>query len=259
MNLLLDPSKRPVIAHRGNRAHAPENTLESLRQGVASGADALEFDLHLSADGVPVVIHDPTLDRTTDQQGAVRERTAAELARVDAGARFTSDGGRTHPYRDQGIGVPTLEEALATHGHLPMVIEMKTLEVAVPALKVLERAGVTDRVLVGSFIDAALVPFVRAGIPISGAPNALARLYLPALLGASPRNIAFDSMCIPRFHRGLPIPVRQYARVMRALGRTVHVWTVNDPRIARRLWDRGVNGIITDDPAAILAERSGPA
>ena len=259
MNLLLDPSKRPVIAHRGNRAHAPENTLESLRQGIATGAEAIEFDLHLSRDGVPVVIHDPTLDRTTDQQGPVRDRTAAELARVDAGARFTLDGGKTYPYKGLGIGVSTLEEALATHGHLPMVIEMKTLEVALPALQVLDQAAVADRVLVGSFIDAALIPFARAGYAVCGAPNALARLYLPALLGASPPDIAFDSMCIPRFHRGLPIPVRQYARVMRERGRTVHVWTVNEPRIARRLWDRGVSGIITDDPAAILAERGGPA
>lgn len=248
-----------MIAHRGNRAHAPENTLESLRQGIATGADALEFDLHLSRDGVPVVIHDPTLDRTTDQQGPVRDRTAAELSRVDAGARFTPDGGKTYPYRGLGIGVPTLEEALAAHGHLPMVIEMKTLEVALPALRVLDRAGVADRVLVGSFIDAALIPFTRSGYAVCGAPTALARLYLPALLGASPRNIAFDSMCIPRFHRGLPIPVRQYARAMRALGRTVHVWTVNDPGIACRLWDRGVSGIITDDPAAILAARGGSA
>lgn len=257
--ILLDPTKRPVIGHRGNRAHAPENTLESLRQAVACGADALEFDLHLSKDGVPVVLHDPTLDRTTDARGPVRERTVAELARVDAGARFTTDAGRTFPYRGQGIGVPSLEAVLAVHGDRPMVIEMKTLEVAAPALAILQRVGVSDRVLVGSFLDEALVPFVRAGVPVCGAPQALAKLYLPALLGASPRDLPFASMCIPRFHRGLPIPVRQYARVMRALGRTVHVWTVNDPRIARRLWDRGVNGIISDDPAAILAERGGPA
>lgn len=248
-----------MIGHRGNRAHAPENSLESLRQALACGADALEFDLHLSRDGVPVVIHDPTLDRTTDSQGAVAERTVAELARVDAGARFTKDGGRTFPYRGQGIGVPTLEEALAAHGSQPMIIEMKTLEVALPALRILERAGVTDRVVIGSFIDEALLPFIDAGLPVCGAPWVLARLYLPALLGAQPKDLPFAAMCIPRYHRGLPIPVRQYARVMRSLGRTVHVWTVNEPAVARRLWGKGVNGIISDDPAAILAERGSRA
>jgi len=259
VNVLLDPTKRPVVGHRGNRAHAPENTLESLRQAVACGAEAIEFDLHLSRDGVPVVLHDPTLDRTTDAQGPVRERTVSDLARVDAGARFTIDAGRTFPYRGRGIGVPTLEEVLAAHGGHPMVIEMKSVEVAAPALAILERAGIGDRVLVGSFLDDALVPFARAGIPVCGAPHALARLYLPALLGASPKDLPFASMCIPRFHRGLPVPVRQYARVMRALGRTVHVWTVNEPRVAQRLWARGVNGIISDDPAAILAARGGAA
>jgi len=248
-----------VIGHRGNRAHAPENTVESLRQAVACGADALEFDLHLSRDGVPVVIHDPTLDRTTDATGPVRARTAAELARVDAGARFTADGGRTFPYRGQGIGVPTLEEALTAHGDQPLIIEMKTLEVARPALAILERHGVTRRVLIGSFIDEALLPFSDAGLPTCGAPLALARLYLPALFGAQPSDLPYASMCIPRFHRGLPVPVRQYARVMRALGRTVHVWTVNEPRVAQRLWAKGVSGIISDDPAAILAARGSAA
>lgn len=257
--MLLDPTKRPVIGHRGNRAHAPENTLESLAQAVACGAEAIEFDLHRARDGVPVVLHDPTLERTTDASGEVRVRTAAELARVDAGARFTADGGRTFPYRGRGIGVPTLEQVLAQHPGHPMVIEMKTVEVAVPALAVLERAGALGHVLIGSFIDEALLPFARAGVPVCGAPNALARLYLPALLGATPRELPYDSMCIPRTHRGLPIPVRQFARVMRAHGRTVHVWTVNDREVARRLWARGVNGIISDDPAAMLLERGGPA
>src|SRR3990167_4313755 len=98
MFALLDPTQRLVIAHRGNSMHAPEDTLESLRQGMALGADGLEFDVRLSADGVPVVIHDPTLDRTTDGSGPVAACTLAELRALDAGYRFTRDGGRTYPY-----------------------------------------------------------------------------------------------------------------------------------------------------------------
>ena len=80
--------------------------------GLAAGADGLELDVHLSADGVAVVCHDATLDRTTDATGPVAARTAAELARVDAGYRFTDDGG-DHPFRGQGIGVPSLRDVLA--------------------------------------------------------------------------------------------------------------------------------------------------
>ena len=255
MHPLLDPSRRPVIGHRGNRAHAPEDTLVSFAQASALGVDALEMDLHLSSDGVPVVIHDPTLDRTTDATGAVSDRSAAELGRVDAGARFSKDGGRTTPYRGLGIGVPTLESVLATHPLMPMILEIKTVAAAQPVLSLLERMGATGRVLIGSFHDAALLPFAQAGIPVAGAVQALARLYLPALMGLRWSTLPFQAMCIPRNFRGLPIPVARFAKLMRASGGPTHVWTVNERTEARALWDAGVSGIISDDPGAMIAER----
>jgi glycerophosphoryl diester phosphodiesterase len=90
--ILLDPRARPVIGHRGNRAHAPENTLESLREAVALGVDAVEFDLRVSRDGSLVVMHDETLDRTTNGSGPVALRTVTELKGLVAGAGFTTDG-----------------------------------------------------------------------------------------------------------------------------------------------------------------------
>jgi glycerophosphoryl diester phosphodiesterase len=259
MLVLLDPARRPVVGHRGNRAHAPENTLESFAQAVRLGVDALECDVHLSRDGVPVVIHDPALDRSTDASGAVRDRSAAELQRVDAGARFTADGGRTFPYRGAGITVPTLEDVLAATGRIPLIVEIKTVEAAAPALAVIQRAGSADRVLIGSFLQDALEPFIRAGIPVGASSRALIRLYMPALMGARPTALPYQAMCIPRYHRGIPLPVRQFARVMRGVGGPVHVWTVNSAALARRLWRRGVSGIISDDPAVILAERGSAA
>jgi glycerophosphoryl diester phosphodiesterase len=102
--ILLDPLARPVIGHRGNRAHAPENTLASFHEAVALGVDAIEFDLRVSRDGVLMVFHDATLERTTDATGPLADRTAAELGRVDAGANFTPDGGPqlplARPWRD---------------------------------------------------------------------------------------------------------------------------------------------------------------
>ncbi|MCE9603010.1 MAG: glycerophosphodiester phosphodiesterase [Gemmatimonadetes bacterium] len=256
MLLLIDPSRRPVIGHRGNRAHAPEDTLVSFAQAAALGVDALEMDLHLSRDGVPVVIHDPTLDRTTDATGAVADHTAKELARVDAGARFSTDAGRTLPYRGTGIGVPTLEEVLAAHPAIPLILEIKAREAAAPVLALLQRMNATERVLIGSFHDEALTAFSGAGIPVAGATHALAKLYLPALFGARRASLPFQAMCIPRSYRGLPLPVAGYARLMAAAGGPVHVWTVNDRAAARTLWQAGVAGMISDDPAAMIAERA---
>lgn len=252
---LLDLSRRPVIGHRGNRAHAPEDTAVSFAQAAALGADALEMDVHLSRDGVPVVIHDATLDRTTDATGPVAERTVAELARVDAGARFSPDGGRTTPYRGTGIAVPTLEEILLAHPTLPFMIEIKAPAAARPVLALLDRLGATARVLIGSFHEAALLPFAQAGIPVAGARTAITRLYMPAILGLRPGPLPFQAICIPRAFRGIPIPVGRMTRLMRRAGGPTHVWTVNDRAEARMLWSLGVTGIISDDPATIIAER----
>ena len=259
MFVLLDPGRRPVIGHRGDRAHAPENTIASLRQAVAKGADALEFDLHLSKDGVPVLMHDPTLDRTTDARGAVRDRTVAELQQADAGARCVPVGGSGFPWRGQGVRIPTLEETLDAIPDLPLIIEMKSVEVARPALEVLQRTRNAGRVLIGSYLDPALVPFQEVGIPVSAPSGILSRLYLPALLRRRPSPLPFQAMCLPRSHRSLPLPLRGFAAMMRASGGATHIWTVNDPAVATRLWVAGVNGIISDDPAAILAVRGSGA
>jgi glycerophosphoryl diester phosphodiesterase len=245
-----------VIGHRGDRAFAPENTVESLLQAVQKGVDAVEFDLRLTKDGVPVLMHDPTLDRTTSGTGEIRDRTLAELASIDAGPRFTRDDGRTFPWKDRGVRIPTLEAVLAAlPKDLPLIIEMKTEEVARPALAVLRNAGALPRILVGSFVDAALAPFREAHVPVSAAPNTLTRLFLPALIRRAKGPRPFQALCIPRYHNFLPLPVRGFTAMMRDAGGPTHIWTVNDPDEARALWAGGVNGIISDDPGAILAAR----
>jgi len=124
--ILLDPQAKLVIGHRGNRAHAPENTLESLREAVTLGVDAVEFDLRVSRDGVLVVMHDPMLDRTTNGSGPVALRTVAELRSLDAGARFTRDEGRTFPWRGRGATVSTFDEVIESlPRELPCIIELK--------------------------------------------------------------------------------------------------------------------------------------
>jgi len=258
MSVLLQPDTRLVIAHRGNSAFAPENTLESLREGVALGAHALEFDVHLSRDGVPVVIHDPTLERTTGAAGRVRDLTVAELNRVDAGYRFTRDGGRTFPWPGRRVTISTLDEVLAEFPAVPFILEIKVAEASLAVKALLERTGAGARCIVGSFSDEALLPFRSSGIAHGAARGDVLRLYARAALPGGPPGLPYQALCIPPSFNSIPVPVLRFARMGRNAGVVTHVWTVDDPRRAQRYWDGGVSGIITNDPATILAALGRP-
>jgi len=253
---LLDPDRRPIVGHRGNAAHAPENTLESFRQALAAGAECLELDVHLSADGVAVVIHDATLDRTTDLSGAVHELPADRIRAADAGARFTRDG-QTYPYRGRGLNVPTLEEVLRELDDVPLLIEIKTPRASAETRRLIERYGAQSRCVVEAFDARALEAFHGSTIPIGASSSDVKRLLHRALARWPVRSLPYAVMCIPRWLRGVRVPIASLVAVTRPAGCLVHVWTVNEPAAARGLWAVGVRGIVSDDPALLLAARTG--
>ncbi|HEX6315031.1 MAG TPA: glycerophosphodiester phosphodiesterase [Gemmatimonadaceae bacterium] len=252
MHPLLDLDARPVVGHRGNAAHAPENTMESFRQAVELGVDALELDVHLSADGHAVVIHDSTLDRTSNGSGRVERMTLAEIQSADAGARFSRDRGATRPYREKGIRVPTLDEVLATFPQMPLLIELKTEAASRVTRAVIERHGAQQRCIVASFREVAMDPFRGSGIAQGGSRRDTARLLWRALLRVPVRDAGFNVLCMPPAHRGLPLPVAGYVRILEPSGVPVHCWTIDDPGDAARLRRKGVRGIISNDPGAII-------
>jgi glycerophosphoryl diester phosphodiesterase len=256
MNILLDRTCRPVVGHRGNRAHAPENTLESFAQAVATGADAIEFDVRISLDGVPVVIHDPTVRRTTLAAGEVAATTFADLRKLDAGAYFTSDGGATFPYRDKGHRIPAFDEVLEAFPSTPMIIEVKTTAAAPAVRRSIEAQGAHERVLVDSLEAATMKVFADSRIPTGGTRNDAIRGMTELMLGLPVTPFAFDALCLPTSYRGLRVPIERFARAAHKQGRVLHVWTINDPAVAIRLWNKGVQGIITDDPAVMLKARA---
>lgn len=254
--ILLDPLARPVVGHRGNRAHAPEDTLPSILEAVALGVDAVEFDLHVSKDGQLVVMHDPDLDRTTPERGPLSARTLAELRRIDAGYRFTTDRGRTYPWRGRGATIPAFDDVVeALPSDLPMIIELKTAAAAEPARAAIRRHGIAHRVIVAGFDAASIRPLKGEGFALGATTGDVARCLAPALLG---RRITppFQAACIPPNFNGIPVPIGALVRAFRGSGTVTHVWTINTPAHAARLWAHGVNGIISDDPAAILAIRT---
>jgi glycerophosphoryl diester phosphodiesterase len=258
MHPLFNLSARLVIAHRGNSAHCPENTIVSLRSGIDLGADGVEFDVRVSADGTVVAFHDATLERTTDGTGRVAERSLAELRALDAGYRFTADGGRTHQWRDRGVGIPTLEEVLGAIGDTPFILELKVAEAATEALRLIRRFGAEQRCIVGSFIDEALVPFRAAGIATGAGKSDVRRLYLRTLLPGGPATTPFRALVIPPWYSKTPLPILRFASMVRNAGVPTYVWTVDAPQGAQRYWAGGVNGILSNDPAAILAAAGRP-
>ncbi len=257
MNPLLDLSARPVIAHRGASASRPENTLAAFDLAAQLGADALELDVHLSADGIPVVIHDITLDRTTDARGPVSRHTLAELQKIDAGARFTLDGGHTFPFRGQAVRIPALADVLAAFPDMPLLVELKEPWAQEAVRRVLLDQAAAERCVLASERGAALelfaeVPFLRAA-----SREEISRLFWGATFGRVPVSVTYRVLSVPERYRGITVPTRAFCAAARRLGCPVHVWTVDTAAAARRLWRHGVAGIVTNAPEAIRVVRGG--
>src|SRR5918992_5358391 len=149
------------LAHRGASALAPENTIEAFRLAVEAGAGGLELDVHMTRDGHIVVIHDATVDRTTNGSGAVSEITLDELRGFDAGYHFSSDGGPSRPYRGRGVRVPTLGEVLEEFPGVAVNIDIKAGAPGIEetVFRVLREADALRRVLVVSIPHAIVKRF----------------------------------------------------------------------------------------------------
>lgn len=258
------PTGWPVnIAHRGGAAIVPENTVEGFRVATELGDVVLELDAQTSADGEAVVIHDPTVDRTTDGTGAVAHRSVADLQRLDAGYRFTPDGGDTHPWRGRGVRIPTLAEVYREFPDRPVVIELKgdrpgTEEALWSAI---EAAGAQRRTLVATNGTAVIRRFRAASggaVPTAASVNEFAIFWLLSFPGLHRLYDApFQALQPPEVYRGIRVVTPRFVRRAHEAGFRVDVWTVNDESDMRRLLDWGVDGIMTDRPdvlAKILSE-----
>jgi glycerophosphoryl diester phosphodiesterase len=257
--VLLDTSRRLIIGHRGASAHAPENTLPAFKLAERAGADAIELDVRVTADEVPVVIHDGTLGRTTDRTYAVASHTFEMIRHADAGARFTRDEGRTFPWRGRGIRIPSLEEVVTALPEMPFLIELKTRTAQDPVRRVLWRTGALRRSLVVSFDHRAVSSFRDGTSPTGAGRGEATSLFLRALVRRFPARVPYDAIFIPRRYLGFEVPVEPFARAAYALSIPLHSWVENDPSVARALWSRGVTGIVTDDPGALRVARDSGA
>jgi glycerophosphoryl diester phosphodiesterase len=245
-----------VFAHRGGAALGPENTLAAFDVGLATGADWLELDVHLSADGVPVVLHDATLDRTTDATGLVAARTADELAAIDAGYRFAQNGG--FPFRGQGVGVPTLAAVLARYPGVPVIVELKGVQAAlgVAVARAVEATDAVDRVCLAGE-SAVAVGAARRALPAaatSATRGEVRRAVYRTWVGLGVGARAFGSFQVPEAGGLTRIVSPRFVREAHRAGLLVEVWTVDRASQMRRLLEWGVDALITNRPdEAVLA------
>jgi glycerophosphoryl diester phosphodiesterase len=245
------------VAHRGASTLAPENTIEAFRLAVEAGAGGLELDVHMTRDGHIVVIHDATVDRTTNGSGAVSEMTLDELRRFDAGHNFSPDGGSTRPYRGRGVWVPTLGEVLEEFPGVAVNIEIKagTPGIEETVLGILRDANALGRALVVSTPHAIVKRFrkISSGHISTGASRweigvfyILSRLRLERLV-----RPAYDALQVPLLHRGILVVTPRFIRAAQARGVRVDVWTINQAEEMRRLLDLGIDVIMTDRPGTL--------
>lgn len=255
-DLLLSTAERPVIAHRGASAYAPENTLEAFELALSMGADALEMDVRVTADGVPVVMHDATLDRTTDMSAPVAERAFEQLRRADAGARFSPDGAE-FPWRGRGVRVPALAEVLDALPEVAIILEVKDPRGQDAVRKVLTDQRAMGRCVVASERTDALRVFREPPWVCGATRTDIASLFFGTLVGLRrpPRRTPYRLVAAPSRWMGMRIPNARFSSAARRMSCPVHVWTVDDPAEAQRLWHDGASGIITNRPDVMLRAR----
>lgn len=238
------------IAHRGGSKLRPEETLVAYAHALEVGADVLEMDLHATADGAIVLMHDDTVDRTTSGTGEVAMMTLAEVKALDAGYHFTADGGQTFPYRGQGITVPTLDELLGAFPDQVYLMEIKQGDPPIvdDVLAILAAHQVGTRVVIASF-DTPTIEAVRLADP---------EIYTA---------MSLDEMVVLLDQLGNPdyVPPARFVQspweltspelvdFSHALGLKVHPWTVNSGAAMDDLIARDVDGIMTDDPVLLAA------
>ena len=260
---------RPLaFAHRGGSLLWPENTMIAFRGAVEMGYRYLETDIHAARDGVLVLIHDDTLERTTNGSGLVWEHTLAELRRFDAGYHFSPDGGQTHPYRGRGVAVPTLEEVVEAFPDVRLNVDIKQAPAAggpdrqdqPPVLEALadfiEKRGLQDRLLVASFRERVMQEFRSASggaVATSATQGEARRFWLASRLRLERLlRVPYDALQVPARYGSRTVVDRRLVEAAHGRGVQVHVWTVDEPEEMRRLLGLGVDGLMSDRPDVLL-------
>ena len=252
------------VAHRGASSEAPENTLPAFELAFKKyRCDRVELDLHLTRDGVPVVFHDETLERTTDGVGWLRQFSLREIKALDAGFRFDPGGKGEFPYRGKGVKVPTLEEVLTIFSDRGFFLEIKDRgpEIGQKVFETLLRAGKNSKWVVGSFHGPTVRTFRRlaAGrVETFLAEDETVLAHVAFRLGFPKMKLAGQHASLPRTQFGFSLEGPQWIEFLHRSGAHVYYWTVNEISEMKELLRRGADGILTDYPNRLASLRGLP-
>jgi glycerophosphoryl diester phosphodiesterase len=242
-----------VFAHRGGRSLGPENTLTTFQKALVSGAHALELDVRLTRDDHLVVIHDATVDRTTDGTGAVGSLSLDDIRRLDAAFNYSADDGQTFPLRNSGVTIPRLTEVFERFPNTPVNIELKddSLAAAETLCRLVRECGTTPNIIVASF-HSKVIRHYRSICPETPTAAAAGEVWRFALLSQlrlenvyRPRAAALQ---VPQNAYGFRLVTPRFIEAAHRWGLKVHVWVVNHPEEKQKLFNIGVDGIMTDFP-----------
>lgn len=250
-----------LIAHRGGGGLAPENTLAAFEPAVSRWqSDMVELDVRATLDGQVVVIHDPTVDRTTNGTGPVQQFTLAELQALDAGYNFSPDGS-SFPFRGKGVRIPTFDEVLRAVPDLRITVEVKIASAQKPLFAAIERAQAEHRIIAAGEHRSFRTDFSRwTGCLSACREDAMPFFVLHQVRLGWLAPLRADVVQISEYLGRRRALTPRLIRELHGRGILVHVWTVNEIDDMNRLLDWGVDGILTDYPdrlAAVMHERLG--
>jgi glycerophosphoryl diester phosphodiesterase len=247
-----------VFAHQGGENLWPTNTMYAYQNALRLGVDVIDADMHMTKDGVLVLMHDQTVDRTTDGSGAIRDLTLAQIKQLDAGYRFSLDDGKTFPHRGQGLQVPTLEEAFQAFPGQRFGIEIKQTDPKSTARRfcdLIRKYQMQDKVLVSSFRQENMDAFRKdcPEVATSATQTEVTIFYLFYRLGLS-RLITpnYNSFQVPEESGGIHLLTPGFMVAAHERGLPVQPWTINDTPDLQRILALGVDGINTDNPDRLL-------
>jgi len=247
-----------VFAHQGGENLWPSNTLLAFQNSAKLGADVLDTDMHMTKDGVLVLMHDDTVDRTTNGTGAIRDLTLAEIKQLDAGYDFSIDNGQTFPFRGQGLTVPTLEELFQAFPDKRFGIEIKQTEPIETARRfcaLIRQYHLEASVLVSSFRQVNMDDFRQQcpEVATSATQDEVTVFFALNSIGLSAAYTPnYNSLQVPETFSIFTVLTPQFVAGAHARGLAVQPWTINDEDDLKHVLALGVDGINTDNPDRLL-------
>ncbi len=247
-----------VVAHRGDSAFFPENTLPAFRSAAELKVDCIETDVHLTKDGVCVIWHDDSMERTSGDKSLITDKKYKELAGMDAGYMFSGDNGKTFPFRGRGVTIATLDEVLKSIPDMRFNVDLKddNQDLVVEFARVIRANKAENRVLGASFHDS-IIKSLREYIPEIATsfsrPELKKLVYMDKLKILKFHNkLPAGAAQIPEYSGRLRVLTKSLIRVLHARGVYIHVWTINNRADMVRLFKMGVDTIMTDNPRLLI-------